>query len=362
MSAIIGHETILRELRVLAAASEPPHALLFAGPEHTGRAVLAREYARLLNCERRPGAASQAGFAFDAVADSGGGGLPCGVCRACRLIAEGSHADVVAVSPGDVLCRPRGGDSSHPSHADSRDIRICQVRGIIDAVARFPYEGQYRVIIIDPAERMTEDAANTLLKTLEEPPGHTAFVLLTSAPESIIETVLSRCRRIDVRTVPRPTIEAALLARGAERALATEAAAAARGKPGLAVAYAAEPDLIASRERVLQRCERLSGARVSERFRYSLELTDRWRRDRAQVHSEMNLWEDFWEAQLKQAAVLPYARQAVPPPLAALRAIAAAREQLLAQVQAHLVFDLMLLSFPRTTLAGQTEEERTLNA
>ncbi|MFN0148615.1 MAG: ATP-binding protein [Dehalococcoidia bacterium] len=361
MSSIIGHEAVLRELRALASSPEPPHALLFAGPQHTGRHVLAREYARLLNCERRPGNENRGGFGFGEVPGEDPADLPCGACRACRHIAEGTHPDVVVVSPGDTLCRPRGGDSSHPSHAESRDIRICQVRGIIDAVARFPFEAQYRVVIIDPAERMTEDAANTLLKTLEEPPGHTAFVLITSAPESIIETVLSRCRRVDLRTVPRPVIEAGLLARGASATLAAASAAAARGKPGLAVGYAAEPDLIASRERVLQRCGRLSAAGTGERFRYSQDLTERWRRDRAQIHSELALWEDFWEAQLKEAAA-GGEQSAALAPLGALQAIAAAREQLLAQVLPHLVFDLMLLSFPRTTLSAEPEEEPALNA
>jgi DNA polymerase-3 subunit delta' len=262
-----------------------------------------------------------------------------------------------------MLCRPRAGDSSHPSHADSRDIRICQVRGTIDLVSRYPYEAAYRMVIIDPAERLTPDAANTLLKTLEEPPGHTIFALVTAAPESIRETVISRCRRIDVRPVARAEIVAGLIARGVAAELAESAADAAHGKPGLAIACAADPDLIGSRGRILQRCARIAAARTTERFRYSQELTDRWRRDRAQVQNELDIWESFWEAQLQQAARDAGDRtSAVTPPLAALRAIASARGEILANVQAHLVFDLMLLSFPRLTLAAPPEEEPALNA
>ncbi|MCK6564362.1 MAG: DNA polymerase III subunit delta', partial [Dehalococcoidia bacterium] len=84
MSAVIGHEAIVRELQSLAASEDPPHALLFAGAEGSGRSLLALEYARLLNCEAAP--PSPAG--------------PCGVCRPCRLIAEGAHPDVIHLGPG----------------------------------------------------------------------------------------------------------------------------------------------------------------------------------------------------------------------------------------------------------------------
>src|SRR5687768_5974483 len=132
MSAIIGHEGIRAELRALAESADPPHALLFAGPDRTGRRALAFEYARLLNCEQAPGAAQSGMFG----PEPGAAAWPCGACRACHLIGEGAHPDVIVVSPGDTLCRPRSSDSSHAKHPDSRDIRICQVRGMIDLASR----------------------------------------------------------------------------------------------------------------------------------------------------------------------------------------------------------------------------------
>ncbi|NUQ54909.1 MAG: hypothetical protein HUU14_03375 [Dehalococcoidia bacterium] len=216
MSAVIGHEAIVRELQSLAASEDPPHALLFAGAEGSGRSLLALEYARLLNCEAAP--PSPAG--------------PCGVCRPCRLIAEGAHPDVIHLGPGDTLCRPQPGESSHEKHPDSRDIRICQVRGLIDLVARFPFEARTRMVLIEPADRLGREAAHTILKTLEEPPGHTVFCLVTAAPEVIIETVRSRCRRVDVRLVPPAEIASGLVARGVDPAIAARAAAECRGLPG----------------------------------------------------------------------------------------------------------------------------------
>ena len=111
------------------------------------------------------------------------------------------------MAPGDSLCRPRQNESSHDKHPLSRDIRICQVRGIIDLAARYPFEAKYRMVIIDPADRLAREAAHTSLKTLEEPPGHTVFALITAAPEAIIETIISRCRRINVGAVARGEVD-----------------------------------------------------------------------------------------------------------------------------------------------------------
>ncbi|MCA9832283.1 MAG: hypothetical protein R3B97_04525 [Dehalococcoidia bacterium] len=355
MPPVIGHDAILRELRTLARAGQPPHALLLAGPESTGRMVLAREYARLLNCERLHGTRHEEGF------DSGMTGEspdapPCGECRACRMIAEGTHPDVVVMAPGDSLCRPRPGET-HASHPQSRDIRICQVRGAIDLVSRFPYEARYRVVILEPADRITPDAANTMLKTLEEPPTQSIFVLLSAAPENLLETVLSRCRRIDVRTVPTWIIEAGLVAQGYEAVTAKAAAAAARGRPGIAVSFAAKPDLMGDRERLLKRCGRIAGSALRERMRYSEELTARWRgdRDRAGILRELETWEEFWESDLRRTAAIgdeDEGREAV----TALQTVSRVREYLQANCLPRTVFDFMLMRFPARRLDEGGEE------
>ncbi|MEJ5222386.1 MAG: hypothetical protein WHT63_10325 [Tepidiforma sp.] len=364
MQPLIGHAALRRELAALAASPEPPHALLFAGPESTGRAPLARYLAMLFNCEALhpapPAGASFFGDDLPPVAPAANPGEPCGACRPCRLIAEGAHPDVITVSPGDALCKPRDGES-HPAHPDSADIRICQVRGITDLVARYPFEARTRVIIIDPADRLALYAASALLKTLEEPPGHTVFCLLTAAPERLLETIISRCRRIDVRPVPRADIEAGLLQRGVEPERAAEAAAAARGRPGRALAFVAEPDLIGARGRILERCAEIAAAGLPARFDYARSLAERWRGDQAAVRFELECWEAYWEERLRRAAAAG-ARQELAGLLEALRAIAAVREHLLANVQARAAFDLMLLRFPRVTLEPSTEEELPAHA
>ncbi len=364
VDTLIGHEAIRRELLALATSAEPPHALLFAGPEGTGRVLLVREYARILNCERRsggaPAAAPQGGFGdlLPPAAPLDPADLPCGQCRQCRLIAEGAHPDVIILGPGDTLCRPRAGESSHERHPDSRDIRICQVRGLIEAVSRFPYEGSYRVIIIDPADRLGREAAHTLLKTLEEPPGHTVIALVTAAPEAILETILSRCRRIDVRPVPRLEIEAGLHQRGYSPEAAAAAAEASRGRPGKAIEMAKDPDLVSVTERLLQRFATVSASPIAERFKFGNDFAERFRRDRATGARELDAWETFWEAELRAlAASGPHQPAQLRPLVEALRAVARAREDILANVQLRPALDLMLLSFPARTLATQQGDE-----
>ena len=355
MTGIIGHDAILRELRAFAEMEEPPHALLFAGPEGVGRSLLARTYAQMLNCERRPGgpldpAAAGSMFGADEFAPIS---IPCGTCRHCRLITEGSHPDVITVGPGDMLCRPRSTESSHAAHPLSRDIRICQVRGIIDLAARYPFEARYRLIVIDPADRLGREAANTILKTLEEPPGQTVFALISSAPEAIIETVVSRCRRIDVRLVARQAIEDALKAANVPPEQAAHAAEAARGRPGRAIAYAARPSLMEDHARLLERCARIAGGRNAERFAYAQDLAERFRKDREATLGEFAAWESFWETRLRETAAQGEGgREQCAESLSALRAVTQAQADLQAQVLARGAIELMLLSFPRVMLSA----------
>jgi DNA polymerase-3 subunit delta' len=286
--------------------------------------------------------------------------LPCGECRTCRLIKSDGHPDVLVLGPGDTLCKPRAGDSSHPAHPASRDIRICQVRGLIDLVSRYPFEARYRLVVIEPAERLAREASHTILKTLEEPPGHTVLALVTTAPEALLETIISRCRRIDVRTVPRDEIEAGLVAEGVAPKVAAQAATASRGRPGRAIAFAASPGLMGDRARLLERCATISAAGVGERFRYADDLADRYRKDRSDIANELDAWEAFWQEQLRAAA--SDAGEPALRALGALKAVGQCREDLLTNVIPRSAFELMLLSFPRRTLDVTTHAEPTAHA
>ena len=154
-----------------------PPSLIFAGAE-TREAALA--VAQSLNClapieSRLPSPESR-----DA----------CGACVACRRIARGVHPDVIVVEPGD-----------------NGSIKIDQIRDVIDRAGYRPFEGKRRVVIVDGAETMMSAAQNALLKTLEEPPASSVFILLTPTPDMLLATVLSRCIRLTFAAAAEPAVD-----------------------------------------------------------------------------------------------------------------------------------------------------------
>jgi DNA polymerase-3 subunit delta' len=172
---IIGHRRVVSLLsRAVARGSVPP-SLLFAGPEGVGKRSVATALAQAINClqpirNQRPAALS---VAAELEQDA------CGTCAACRRIARSTHPDVIVLEPGD-----------------SGSIKIDSVRDIIDRAQYRPFEGRRRVVIIDHADALTEDAQSALLKILEEPPSASVFLLVTSAPDALLPTVRSRCPRL----------------------------------------------------------------------------------------------------------------------------------------------------------------------
>jgi DNA polymerase III subunit delta' len=160
-SEVFGHARPLGLLsRSIARRSLPP-SLLFTGPDGVGKRLAARAVAEALNCL------------------SPAGGDACGTCTACRRIAKGTHPDVIAIEP-----------------PDAGAIKIELVRPAIAATAYKPFEGRCRVVIVDEADRLTDDAENALLKSLEEPPAGSVFILVTSRPEMLLATIRSRCSQL----------------------------------------------------------------------------------------------------------------------------------------------------------------------
>jgi DNA polymerase-3 subunit delta' len=201
---ILGHDRVRAQLWRALATDTLHHALLFEGPRGVGKGLVARLLAQAANCtEVAPGT-----------------GEPCGTCRTCRSIAAGTHPDVSLVEPDPSLA--------------SRTIAIEVVREVIRQSQYHRYGARRRFVIVDPAEAMLEPAANALLKTLEEPPPDTHFVLVTHNATALLPTIRSRCQRIRFGALPEATLRAWLEERGAERA--DEVARLARGCPGRALA------------------------------------------------------------------------------------------------------------------------------
>lgn len=165
-STIAGHGRVLSLLsRALARDSMPP-AVLMAGPAGVGKRATAIAVAQAINC-LQPRSSPE--FERDA----------CGECASCRRIARGVHPDVIIVEPGD-----------------SGAIKIEQLRSVIEQSQYRPFEGRRRVVIVDEADAAGADAQSALLKTLEEPPSGSMFILVSSIPDALLPTVLSRCPRL----------------------------------------------------------------------------------------------------------------------------------------------------------------------
>jgi DNA polymerase III subunit delta' len=162
---IVGHRPLLELLARASSRGTLPPSLIFAGPEGVGKRTTALALAQTLNCERPLPFAD--------------GTASCGECSACRRIARGVYADVLVVGPGE-----------------TGNIKVDQIREAVDRAAYRPFEGRRRVVIIEDADALLPEAQNALLKTLEEPPPASVFVLVTSRPDMLLPTVTSRCQRM----------------------------------------------------------------------------------------------------------------------------------------------------------------------
>ena len=199
------------------ARAQMTHAWLFTGPPGSGRSIAARCFAAALQCESAAGPG-------------------CGECEVCRAVMEDRHPDVTVVRP------------------EGLTISVKEIRGIVARASTFPATGQWQVVIIEDADRLTEQAGNALLKAVEEPPSHTVFILCAPSddPQDIMLTLRSRTRHIYVR-MPSTVAVAQLLERdGASREQARWSAAVSGAHIGRARALLNSEDARNRRRRVLE--------------------------------------------------------------------------------------------------------------
>src|SRR3954466_3061690 len=166
-SEVVGQEHIVRTLSNAVEKGRVHHAYLFVGSRGTGKTSMAKILARSLNCVNGPTL------------------TPCGECESCQTIAAGSSLDVIEMDA-----------ASNRSVDDIRELR--------ERVGFAPAGGHWKVYILDEAHMLTKEAWNAFLKTLEEPPPNTAFVLATTEPQKVMATIVDRCQRFDFQ---RPSLE-----------------------------------------------------------------------------------------------------------------------------------------------------------
>src|SRR5499425_3414898 len=226
---LVGQDAVVAELRGAAAAAaavlrgEPAtgmtHAWLFTGPPGSGRSVAARAFAAALLCP-----------------DGG-----CGQCPSCHQVRAGTHADLLLVRP------------------DGLSYGVRQTRNLVLRAAGAPSGGRWQVVLFEDADRATEQAANALLKAIEEPAPRTVWLLCAPSAEELVTTIRSRCRLVVLRTPPAEAIAGVLASEGVEPSRALAAARAAQGHIGRARRLATDPAAARWRDAVLAVPPRLTG-------------------------------------------------------------------------------------------------------
>lgn len=206
-------QTQWQQLQARRAAGRLAHGLLLHGPAGTGKDAFADQFAQSLLCQ-----------------SPGTDGAPCGTCQACRLVAARTHPDLFGLSPEE----------------DSKVVRVDQVRGLVARLGRKSQLGGFRVARITPADRMNTEAANSLLKTLEEPGADTVIMLVSAQPARLPATVRSRCQQLAFPVPPAPVAKA-WLAEQSPGADVEPLLALANGAP-LAALRLAQEDGLAQRE------------------------------------------------------------------------------------------------------------------
>ncbi|WP_031466466.1 DNA polymerase III subunit delta' [Sciscionella sediminilitoris] len=218
---LVGQTEAVAELSAAASAAANgtggmTHAWLFTGPPGSGRSVVARSFAAALQCTEGEG---------------------CGECSGCHTAIAGTHADVHIVEP------------------EGLSIPVAQMRSLVQLAARRPSAGHWQVVIISDADRLTEGAANALLKAVEEPPDRTVFLLCAPSdhPDDVSVTIRSRCRVINLRTPPAEAIAEVLTNRdGIDPETASWAGSVCGGHIGRARRLAKDPEVRERRESVLR--------------------------------------------------------------------------------------------------------------
>jgi DNA polymerase-3 subunit delta' len=271
MWQVIGQDRILSLLDYSLKTNTIAHAYLLVGPRHVGKRTLAFNLAQALNCD--------------------GPELPCGQCRSCQRILEGKHADVISISMNSKIESAVTSNSlEHKTEIGIKDMLELQRMANLP-----PYEGKCKVFIIDDAEYLSTEAANSLLKILEEPPQRIAWLLLASEEERLLPTIISRCQRLELKPVPSERVQEILISSydvDANKAkLLTQLC---HGRLGWALSALANDDILQQRSQRIVKLSSLLPAGLEQRFAYAQELASQLSQNRRAGAEIIEIWLDWW--------------------------------------------------------------------
>jgi DNA polymerase III subunit delta' len=250
---VLGQERAKRFLRRLPPLGKIPHALLFSGMQGVGKVLLALEFAKVLNC-------------LEPLEDDS-----CGVCSACRKIGDGHHPDLVWVK------------------SEGATIKLDQIRNLKQRLSFRPFEGNWRIVLIEDAHDLREEAANALLKLLEEPPKQNLFILTALEPQMLLPTILSRCCHVRFQPLDEASIEHYLMdAHGLSSSQAQQVAALADGSLDRAK-WLAEPERVVQLNEILETIAKLKEISIVDFF----PLTAQWAKGSEDLERDLECIK-FW--------------------------------------------------------------------
>jgi DNA polymerase-3 subunit delta' len=326
---LIGHEWAVEMLRQHIAHDSIRHAYLITGPPGLGRRTLALRLAQALDC---PNPTSP--------------GVPCGTCRTCKQIDAMQYADLTIVQ----------------AEKDGGVLKVEPVRELRQQLVLKPYQGKYRVALFLRFQEANQNAANALLKTLEEAPSHAILLLTADNAEGLLPTIVSRCEVLRLRPLPVERMEAALKARGASDDQARLLAHVSGGRPGAAFRFLDDPAALEFRQKRLDDLHRLLSASRVAKFSFAEKLTKRKTENEERFRDTLYIWLAYWRDVLVCAAgssapLVNVDRTGEIQSLAGKLGLAAARgavegmesalEKLEKNVNARLLAEITLLDWPK---------------
>ena len=267
---LLGHEWAVDMLRRHVTRGDLRHAYLFSGPPGLGRRTLALRLAQALNCER-PLAP----------------GEPCFNCRTCKQIEAMQHPDLNIIQAMDDGVAKEGGI-----------LRVDQIREVQRTLNLKPYQSQYRVAVFLRFQEANDNAANALLKTLEEAPAHAILILTADTPEQLLPTINSRCEILRLRPLPIEAVTSDLTERGLDEDRARLLAHISGGRPGFARKLVEDVTVLEKREERLNDLQTLLPAARVEKFSYAEKLA----KDKDGMRQTILVWLSYWRDVLLRVA------------------------------------------------------------
>ena len=262
---LIGHEWAVDMLKKHVVNGTLRHAYLFAGPPGLGRRTLALRFALALNCPTPLEA-----------------GIPCGKCRDCKQIESMHHADLAVVQ----------------ADSEGGTLKVDQIRESRRTLTLKPYQAKYRVALFLRFQEANDNAANALLKTLEEAPSYAILILTADNPEQLLPTIVSRCEVLRLRPLRVEAVQKELENRGLETGQAKLLAHISGGRFGYALRLIANDTLLEKREERLNDLQSLISASRVEKFAYA----DKLSRDKESMRHAVLIWLSYWRDVMLRAA------------------------------------------------------------